>query len=84
MAGYIPSRKFHFSNTYRTECTSCVDDFISSKTEKFMKNNDIMEHVNRAPKLMKITSNSDLLREVDNFKDRNSESKILNSNKNLI
>lgn len=49
-----------------------------------MKNNDIMEHVNRAPKLMKITSNSDLLREVDNFKDRNSESKILNSNKNLI
>lgn len=82
--GYIPSRKFHFSDTYRTECDSCIGDFVSSRNEKYMKNNDIMGHVLNAPRLTKITSNLDLKREVDNFKDRNAPYNILKSKLNIF
>ena len=44
-----------------------------------MKNNDIMNHVMSAPRLARITSESDLKREVDNFKDRNAKYTVLKS-----
>lgn len=79
--GYIPSRKFQFSNNYRVECDSCIGDFVTSRNEKFMKNNDIMNHVMNAPKLARITSDIDLKREVDNFKDRNAKYNVLKNDK---
>lgn len=79
--GYIPSRKFHFSDTYRVECDSCIDNFLSSKSEKLSKDVNLVETVTKAPKLNKITSDLDLKTQVDNFKDRNADSKILKSDK---
>lgn len=77
--GYIPSRKFQFSNNYREECDTCIDDFMTSRTEKIMKNNEITDLVSRAPKLTRINSQSDLKQQVDNFKDRNASFQILKS-----
>ena len=48
--GYIPSRKFNFSNTYRVECDNCIDSFISEKSYKFGKENDINSTVKSAQK----------------------------------
>lgn len=77
--GYIPSRKFHFSNTYRVECDSCIDDFLTSKNEKFSKNANLTQTVTQAPKLNKITSDFELKTQVENFKDRHTDNKILKS-----
>lgn len=27
--GYIPSRKFHFGETYKNECDVCIDDYMT-------------------------------------------------------
>lgn len=79
--GYIPSRKFHFSNTYRVECDNCVDDLVTNKREKTQKENDILNRVKSTPKHTLISTGSELKREMDNFKDSTTQFKLLKNDK---
>lgn len=79
--GYIPSRKFNYSNTYRVECDNCIDDLISNKNEKFRKESNILDQVKSAPKHSLITTGSELKREMDNFKDSTLQFKVLKNDK---
>lgn len=77
--GYIPSRKFNFSNTYRVECDNCVDDQITNNKTKMKKEGDIMNTVRAAQKHNNISTASELKREMDNFKDSHMQFKLLKS-----
>lgn len=79
--GYIPSRKFNFSNTYRVECDNCVDDQITNKNQKFHKECDIIDQVRSTKKHTPISTNSELKREMDNFKDSSLQYKLLKNDK---
>ncbi len=79
--GYIPSRKFNFSNTYRVECDNCIDSFISEKSYKFGKENDINSAVKSAQKHHAITTDLELKRELDNFKDSSLQFRLLKNDK---
>lgn len=58
--GYIPSRKFQFSNTYKNECDQCIDDFIDKKKAKSSKNIDIMTNVYGQSRYAPISTGVDL------------------------
>ncbi len=77
--GYIPSRKFNFSNTYRVECDNCIDDQLTNNKLKSHKENDILHKVKSAPKHVSITTGAELKREIDNFKDSSLQFKLLRS-----
>lgn len=79
LKGYIPSRKFNFSNTYRVECDNCVDDQITNKNQKFHKECDIIDQVRSTKKHTPISTSSELKREMDNFKDSSLQYKLLKS-----
>lgn len=79
--GYIPSRKFNFSNTYQVECNNCVDDVLTAKSEKFKKQANILEQVKSTPKHSNITTGFELKKELDNFKDSTLQFKILKNDK---
>ncbi len=81
--GYIPSRKFNFSNTYRKECDHCIDDLITNKNEKFKKESMIQEQVKNTPKHTAIATGAELKKEMDNFRDSSMQLKLLKS-KNRI
>ena len=76
--GYIPSRKFNYSNTYRVECDNCIDDLVTSKNEKNRKEVNIVDTVTYAPKHTLITTGFELKKELDNFKDSSLQFKVLN------
>lgn len=67
--GYIPSRKFHFSDTYKVESDICIDDFLGSKQEKLNKDSSLINNVLTQSKHIKIADDSDVKRSLDNFKD---------------
>jgi hypothetical protein len=67
--GYIPSRKFHFSDTYKVESDICIDDFLTNKREKLNKDDSLINNVLSQSKHIKITDNSDVKRSLDNYKD---------------
>ena len=58
--GYVPSRKFKFSSTYKTECDECVDKFMDAQRDKTDKNERILNTVRTQPKLMPIAGGDDL------------------------
>ena len=69
ITGYIPSRKFHFSDTYKVESDICIDDFLSDKQGKLNKDSSLINNVLTQSKHIKIADNSDVKRSLDNFKD---------------
>lgn len=79
--GYIPSRKFNFSNTYRVECDNCIDSFISEKSEKFRKEDHINSTVKSAQKHVPLTTDLELKKELDNYKDSSLQFKLLKNDK---
>ncbi|RNA39383.1 hypothetical protein BpHYR1_039371 [Brachionus plicatilis] len=58
--GYIPSRKFHFSDRYKTECDDCIESFLHEKDSKLKKDSDLMTYVNSQPKYTPIADSQDL------------------------
>ncbi|CAF0727319.1 unnamed protein product [Brachionus calyciflorus] len=58
--GYIPSRKFHFSDSYKVECDSCIDNFLTEKNSKLKKDSDILNYVHSQPKYTPIAGEQDL------------------------
>lgn len=58
--GYVPSRKFKFSATYKNECDECVDKFLDGQREKREKNESIMNAVRSQPELVPISAGDDL------------------------
>ena len=68
--GYIPSRKFHFSDTYRAECDQCIDDFAAKKSEKAVKTNDLINnHVKAYARHTQIATSGEVKNVLDNFRD---------------
>lgn len=60
LLGYIPSRKFQLSDTYKVECDSCIENFLLEKDSKLKKDNDLMSYVNSQPKYTPIADSQDL------------------------
>lgn len=79
--GYIPSRKFNFSETYRVECDNCVDNLVTNRGEKFKKESNILDQVKSTPKHTLITTGSELKRGLDNFKDSRQKFNLLKNDK---
>lgn len=79
--GYIPSRKFNYSNTYRVECDHCIDDLVTNRNQKVRKEKDILDTVHSNPKHTLITTGSELKKELDNFKDSTMQFKVLKNDK---
>lgn len=67
--GYIPSRKFHFSDTYKVESDVCIDNFLSVKENKLNKDSSLINNVLTQPKHIMIADNCDVKRSLDNYKD---------------
>jgi hypothetical protein len=79
--GYIPSRKFNFSDTYKVECDSCIDDFLTNKSEKYRKNSDLLGSVFKQTKHVPIADESEIKRNLDNFKDSSARSAVFLNDK---
>ena len=82
--GYIPSRKFHFSDTYKVESDICIDDFLTNKREKLNKDDSLISNVLSQSKHVKITDNSDVKRSLDNYKDVNFRNTGLRSSNQIF
>ena len=80
--GYIPSRKFHFSDTYKVESDICIDDFLTNKQEKLNKDSSLISNVLSQSKHIKIADDSDVKRSLDNFKDVRSRNMGFRSKRN--
>lgn len=75
--GYIPSRKFDFSDTYKVECDSCIDNFLTNKKEKLEKNSNLMNQVHAQPKYRQISSDQEVKHLLDNYADNHPKSSKL-------
>jgi hypothetical protein len=67
--GYIPSRKFHFSDTYRVECDTCIDDFVKNKSDKMSKDSSITQYVSSQNKHVAIASGKEIKSNLDHYND---------------
>ena len=75
--GYVPSRKFHFSDTYRAECDQSIDDFLTARAEKQRKTDDLIEkHVKSYPRHTAIATEGEVKGVLDNFKDNSFASSL--------
>jgi hypothetical protein len=69
--GYIPSRKFHFSDTYRAECDQCIDDFMTAKETKAAKSGSINKIVRNYDRHNAIAPNTEVKSFLDYYRDSN-------------
>lgn len=75
--GYVPSRKFHFSDTYRAECDQSIDDFLTARADKQRKTDDLIEkHVKSYPRHTAIATEGEIKGVLDNFKDNSVASSL--------
>jgi hypothetical protein len=68
--GYIPLRKFDFSDTYKVECNRSIDSFMDKKQYKNNKNSSIVNYVNTNPKHVSIASNDQIRDVLNNYINR--------------
>ncbi len=72
--GYIPSRKFHFSDTYRAECDQCIDDFMTAKENKAAKSTSITRVVRSYDRHNAVAPNGEVKTFLDYYRDSNPNS----------
>lgn len=65
--GYIPSRKFKFSNTYKVECDESIDNFLGERSKKIEKENTIMNFVKTQEKHVPICKPDEMRPILNNF-----------------
>jgi hypothetical protein len=67
--GYIPSRKFHFSDTYKTECDQCIDDFMSAKENKSKNSRSLIQTVRGYESHKSIAPEGEVKYNLDHYRD---------------
>ena len=58
--GYIPHRKYKLSDTYRNECDSCIDNFLTEKRAETNKKNQLVQSIESQPRMNPISTGQDL------------------------
>ena len=82
--GYIPSRKFHYSDTYRSECDQCIDDFMSAKENKNAKTRSLISTVRGYESHKVIAPGGEIKYNLDHFRDHHPNDVYLQSIKMKI
>lgn len=67
--GYIPSRKFHFSDTYRAECDQCIDGFLGRRDHKSSSQNNLVGTVQGYERHRSIAPDGEIKHNLDHFRD---------------
>jgi hypothetical protein len=67
--GYIPSRKFQFSDTYRRECDQCIDNYMSAREVKSSKTNTLVKDVHNTSSLRPIAPSNEVKAYTDHYRD---------------
>jgi len=79
--GYIPSRKFRFSDTYKKECDGSIDQFLSNKEGKYEKDTSLVKTVSGQPKHTQTASSSEVKHILDSYADNHPTAINLQSDK---
>ncbi len=78
--GYIPSRKFHFSDTYRAECDQCIDGFITSRDNKNVSTKSLVNTVRGYESHKAVAPTNEIKYNLDHFRDHHPNDIYLQSN----
>lgn len=65
--GYVPRRPFIFGGTYRSECEDCVDEFLTTKTEKTGEKGRLEAVVKSYAKLQPITKDELVVKKLNHM-----------------
>lgn len=63
--GYVPNRKFRFSNTYRNECDQSIDAFLTERKTNDDKRNSLISTVQSQRTHVPISTGADLREKLD-------------------
>ena len=69
--GYIPSRKFHFGETYKNECDVCIDDYMTKSDSLATTRKDLMGKVRSYNAHKSVTSDGEAKSYMDLYRDLN-------------
>jgi len=67
--GYIPSRKFHFGETYKNECDVCIDDYMSKSDYITTSRKGLMGKVHSYNPHKPVASDSEAKKYTDLYRD---------------
>ncbi|ESO92829.1 hypothetical protein LOTGIDRAFT_150295 [Lottia gigantea] len=70
--GYIPRMPFKFGGTYKEDCDSCIDEFMSSTQTHDLKLQDLKRQMRSYPRLTAISYDPDVRDKLNKYRDDHS------------
>lgn len=75
--GYIPRMPFKFGNTYKEDCDSCIDDYLTTRNFYDTKATDLKRQVASCPRLTPISQDPEVRDKLNLYRDTHPSRPIL-------
>ncbi|KAK6194674.1 hypothetical protein SNE40_000265 [Patella caerulea] len=68
--GYIPRMPFKFGGTYKEDCDTCIDEFLTNTQNHNFKNRDLQRQIRSYPRLTAISYDPEVRDRLNTFRDK--------------
>lgn len=67
--GYIPRMTFKFGGTYKRDCDTCIDEYMTNRTNHDLRQTDLRRQVTSIPRMTAVSHDPAIKEHLDRYRD---------------